>query len=164
VRESALKTDGRLNMVMRIGSLIGLTVSIACFLAAPALATPHPGPGGGPGKPATSKHVLLGNNGHDNGLHLGQLPWSIRFDLREFLRQQRENRHAMLMAWLRSHRKPAPTGGTSPGGNEGGGVVLPPVGTPSGGTEVPMPEPGAALLFALGTGMVALYLKRPQTA
>jgi hypothetical protein len=61
----------------------------------------------------------------------------------------------MLMAWLRQHRKPAPTG-TSPGGSEGGGVVLPPVGTPSGGTEVPMPEPGAALLFALGTGMVAL--------
>jgi hypothetical protein len=146
-------------MVMRIGSLIGLTVSIACFLAAPALATPHPGAG----KPAANKHVLLGNNGHDNGLHLGQLPWSVRFDLREFLRQQRENRHAMLMAWLRQHRKPAPTG-TSPGGSEGGGVVLPPVGTPSGGTEVPMPEPGAALLFALGTGMVALYLKRPQTA
>ena len=142
-------------MVMRFGSLLGLTVSIACFLAAPALATPHPGAGSG--KPSLNKHVLLGNNGHDNGLHLGQLPWSVRFDLRELLRQQRENRHAMLMAWLRSHRKPAPSGSE-------GGVVLPPVGTPSGGTEVPMPEPGAALLFALGTGMVALYLKRPQTA
>jgi hypothetical protein len=144
-------------MTVRFGSLIGLTMLIGFCLAVPALATPHSDHGGPGGPKSVEKRELLLSGNHDRGLHLGFLPWSIRFDLREMLRQQRERRHAMLMAWLASHKKP-----TTPSGSEGGGVVIPP--TNPGGTEVPMPEPGAALLFALGTGMVALYLKRPQTA
>jgi hypothetical protein len=153
-------------MTVRFASLIASSTLIACCLAFPALATPHSGKLGHGGPKSVDKRVLLLSGSHDRGLHLGFFPWSARFDLREMLRQQRERRHELLMAWLQRHHKPVvsgtPGGGT--GSGEGGGVVLPPVGTPGGGTEVPMPEPGAALLFALGTGIVATYLRRPQTA
>jgi hypothetical protein len=145
-------------MTVRSGSLIALTALLLCSLAAPAFATPHSGHGHGK---KSDKRVLLLDR-HDNGLHLGWMTWSARYDMRQLLRHERERRHAALMAWLKSHRGKKPsTGGTVPGG----GSTLPPVVTPpSGGTQVPMPEPGAALLFALGTGMVALYMRRPQAA
>jgi hypothetical protein len=143
-----------LNMTVRSGSLLGLML-LAGLIAAPALATPH----SGGDKLSPNKRVVLLSGSHDRGLHLGFVPWSVRFDLRELIRQHRERQHALLMAWLRRHRVSPPSTEPSPGG---GGVFPPSVGGDTG--QVPMPEPGAALLFALGTGMVALYLKRPQPA
>ena len=57
-----------------------------------------------------------------------------------------------LSRWLARHQpKPRPPRG----GNGGGPVVVPPGAPPSA-----MPEPSAALLFPLGTGLVALVLRR----
>ena len=143
-------------MTVRSGLSLGLGTLLLCLLAAPAFATPH----SGIGKPSVDKRVLLLNR-HDNGLHLGHFTWSARFDLRELLRQQRERRHALLLAWLKSHRRVVSPPSSEP--VPGGGTTFPPSGSGSTTGTVPMPEPGAALLFALGTSMVALYLRRPQS-
>jgi hypothetical protein len=127
-----------------------LAAALLCLVAAPASATHHKGKGKG------SEHdsVLLEQKSSGRGAAAQvALLRSIRLDLRDFGRHDNGLHLGHLKKKLKDPKGPKlPAGGGIPGG---GAVVKP----PTHGDGVPMPEPTAALLFALGTGMVALRLR-----
>ena len=124
-----------------------LAVASLCLAAAPAGATIHPGKDDSHGN-----SIVLQKSGGPGKSHLGKPLPIVRFDLSDLGRHD-NGKHLGLLKKLRDlkHHKNKP----SPNG-EGGGVIVP----PTHGGDVPVPEPSAALLFGVGTGIVALRLRR----
>ena len=120
-----------------------LSAAVLCFAAAPAGATIH----AGKTKSSHPSVLLHGNSGHG---HIGALPFgAIRLDLG----RHDNGRHLGQL----KHKGPKDHGlhGKLKGT---GGPVRPP--QPPSHDDVPMPEPSAALMFALGTGIVGISLRR----
>lgn len=127
---------------MKVGTFSLLGLASALLIGTPALATPlH----------ALQNHqqkqhkVLLNEHAVFARLNLDALRVNLRGDNGK-PSHQKEHKHLQFgPRGLHAHGKP-------------GKPTTPP------SHDVPMPEPGAALLFALGTGMVATYLRRPRIA
>jgi hypothetical protein len=139
--------------------LHGLSIVLLCLVSAPALATSHSG-GHGPKRVA----VLLDSPSHSRSVSLPSVVdlRASEVHARNIAGKAAKWDHEKFARWLtRGNRGHGPKGGNGGNGGKGGGPVVTPGSPPSA-----MPEPSSALLFGLGTGAVALGLRRraPQVA
>ena len=134
-----------------------LAAAALCLASLPAAATIHLGNLGKDDDKDHGKSVLLHPGPDDHHGKIGTLPLIHipKFDLSDLDRHD-NGKH---LGWFKKgpkgpkhHDKPGKPGDTHPG--PVGGPKEPP------SHESPIPEPSAALLFGVGTGMVGLRLRR----